>query len=60
LTIISELIPKPAVSYDDPPLYLCIRLGKPIRGEVSQTCPIAAYSKQKKKPEYWFSIPRVK
>lgn len=55
-----ELIPKPAVSYEDPPLYLCIRLGKPIRGEISQTCPIAAYSKQKKKPEYWFSIPREK
>ena len=55
-----KLIPKPAVSYDDPPLYLCIRLGKPIRGEVSQTCPRAAYNKQKKKPEYWFSIPRVK
>ncbi|XP_071142987.1 oxidation resistance protein 1-like isoform X1 [Mytilus edulis] len=55
-----KLIPKPAVSYEDPPLYLCIRLGKPIRGEISQTCPIAAYSKQKKKPEYWFSIPREK
>lgn len=55
-----KLIPKPAVSYEDPPLYLCIRLGKPIKGEVSQTCPIAAYNKQKKKPEYWFSIPREK
>ncbi|KAJ8322197.1 hypothetical protein KUTeg_000668 [Tegillarca granosa] len=55
-----KLIPRPAQKFEDPPLYLCLKLGKPINREVSQTCPIEAYNKLKKKPEYWFSIPRDK
>ncbi|XP_060065002.1 nuclear receptor coactivator 7-like [Ylistrum balloti] len=55
-----ELIPKPAATFDDLPLYLCLRLGMPINKEISQTCPIQAYGKGRKKPEYWFSIPREK
>ncbi|KAK3087028.1 hypothetical protein FSP39_000610 [Pinctada imbricata] len=55
-----KLIPRPATTFEDPPLYLCLRLGKPINKNVSQTAPIQAYSKKKKKPEYWFSIPRDK
>ncbi|KAL5013835.1 hypothetical protein ScPMuIL_008105 [Solemya velum] len=55
-----KLIPRPALCYEDPPLYLCLCLGNPINKEVSKTCPIQSYAKKKKKPEYWFSIPRNK
>ncbi|XP_052701606.1 oxidation resistance protein 1-like isoform X5 [Crassostrea angulata] len=56
----NELIPRPAVAAEDPPLYLCLHLGKPLNKSVSGTAPIQAFSKMKKKPEYWFSIPREK
>ncbi|XP_062595745.1 oxidation resistance protein 1-like isoform X1 [Saccostrea cucullata] len=55
-----KLIPRPAVAAEDPPLYLCLHLGKPVNKHVSETAPIQAYTKKKKKPEYWFSIPREK
>ncbi|XP_055997399.1 nuclear receptor coactivator 7-like isoform X3 [Ostrea edulis] len=55
-----KLIPRPAVAAEDPPLYLCLHLGKPVNKLVSETAPIQAYNKKKKKPEYWFSIPREK
>ena len=54
-----ELIPKPAVHYEDPPLYLCLRLGR-LEKPQATTCPIEAYTKKKPKPEYWFSIPKEK
>ncbi|XP_023932512.1 oxidation resistance protein 1 [Lingula anatina] len=47
-------------SLDEPPLYLCLKVGIPINKPVSKTCPIESYSKKKKKPEYWFAIPRDK
>ena len=43
----------------EPSLYLCLRVGQPINTGGLQTCPIESYSK-KKRPEYWFSIPRDK
>ncbi|CAH1774593.1 unnamed protein product [Owenia fusiformis] len=52
-----ELVPKPAPVSENPPLYLSLRVGKPINKRVSKTCPIESYGK-KNKPEYWFSIPR--
>ncbi|CAH1774592.1 unnamed protein product [Owenia fusiformis] len=54
---LSELVPKPAPVSENPPLYLSLRVGKPINKRVSKTCPIESYGK-KNKPEYWFSIPR--
>jgi len=53
-----ELIPRPATLYEDPPLYLCLKIGRPVNRKVSKTCPIESYMKNRKKPEYWFSIPR--
>jgi hypothetical protein len=55
---LDELIPRPARQYDDPPLYLCLKVGHPINKAVSKTCPVESYMKKKPKPEYWFSIPR--
>ncbi|XP_050391747.2 nuclear receptor coactivator 7 isoform X1 [Patella vulgata] len=57
---LDKLIPKQSSVCDDPPLYLCLRVGQPKYKQVSQTCPIESYRGNKKKPEYWFSIPREK
>ena len=55
-----ELIPKPAQPCDAPPLYLRLRMGKPLNRKGGMTTPIMSYGKKKMKPEYWFSIPRDK
>ncbi|ELU17867.1 hypothetical protein CAPTEDRAFT_218966 [Capitella teleta] len=57
---LDEILPRPARLYDDPPLYLCLKVGIPTNKRISKTCPIEAYLKNKRKPEYWFSIPREK
>ncbi|XP_076058334.1 TLD domain-containing protein mustard isoform X5 [Oratosquilla oratoria] len=53
-----ELIPKPAQACDDPPLYLCLRMGKPVGKKIPKSTPIMSYGKRRMRPEYWFSIPR--
>lgn len=65
LTFYTDMIPNGLVtenlqqSADEPSLYLCLKIGQPINKSVSANCPIESYSK-KKRPEYWFSIPREK
>ena len=56
----TELIPKPAQPCEAPPLYLRLRMGKPVERKMPMTTPIMSYGKKKMKPEYWFSIPRDK
>uniref|UniRef100_A0A8D9BCV9 Oxidation resistance protein 1 n=1 Tax=Cacopsylla melanoneura TaxID=428564 RepID=A0A8D9BCV9_9HEMI len=53
-----KLIPRPARSCDDPPLYLRLRMGKPKNRAISRSTPIMSYGKKKMRPEYWFSVPR--
>nr|XP_027209243.1 uncharacterized protein LOC113802815 [Penaeus vannamei] len=53
-----KLIPKPATSCEDPPLYLCLRMGKPSNKRIPKSTPIMSYGKKRMRPEYWFSIPR--
>ncbi|CAD5114508.1 DgyrCDS3632 [Dimorphilus gyrociliatus] len=57
---LEELIPRPAAQYEHPPLYLCLKIGKPLNKRVSEACPFESYGRKRKKPEYWFSIPRDK
>ncbi|XP_046440241.1 uncharacterized protein LOC124191218 isoform X6 [Daphnia pulex] len=57
---LDKLIPKPAQPCDAPPLYLRLRMGKPLNRKGGMTTPIMSYGKKKMKPEYWFSIPRDK
>nr|CAD7575222.1 unnamed protein product [Timema californicum] len=54
----SKLIPRPARSCEDPPLYLRLRMGKPINKKIPKSTPIMSYGKKKMRPEYWFSVPR--
>jgi len=58
--MLTELIPKMAVACEAPPLYLRLRMGKPLVRKPGMNTPIMSYGKKKMKPEYWFSIPRDK
>ncbi|XP_077989724.1 oxidation resistance protein 1-like isoform X2 [Glandiceps talaboti] len=49
------LRPKPM---DEPPLYLCLKVGKPMKKTFSTSGAIESYSNKTKKPEYWFAVPR--
>ncbi|XP_024947385.1 oxidation resistance protein 1 isoform X10 [Cephus cinctus] len=53
-----ELIPRPARSCEDPPLYLRLRTGRPKGKKIPRSTPIMSYGKKKLRPEYWFSVPR--
>ncbi|KAF5287958.1 hypothetical protein FQA39_LY15596 [Lamprigera yunnana] len=53
-----KLIPRPARSCDDPPLYLRLRMGKPLDKPIPRSTPLMSYGKKKMRPEYWFSVPR--
>ncbi|KAL3282082.1 hypothetical protein HHI36_005281 [Cryptolaemus montrouzieri] len=53
-----KLIPRPARPSEDPPLYLRLRMGKPMFKPISKSTPLMSYGKKKMRPEYWFSIPK--
>ncbi|XP_067929532.1 nuclear receptor coactivator 7-like [Watersipora subatra] len=40
------------------PFYLCFQVGERLEQcRITDTCPIEAYTKKRKRPEYWFTIP---
>ncbi|XP_045471483.1 nuclear receptor coactivator 7 isoform X3 [Harmonia axyridis] len=53
-----KLIPRPARPSEDPPLYLRLRMGKPMFKPISKSTPLMSYGKKKMRPEYWFSVPK--
>lgn len=53
-----ELIPRPARACADPPLYLRLRMGKPIGKSMPLPTYVMSYGKNKLRPEFWFSIPK--
>ncbi|KAL1491172.1 hypothetical protein ABEB36_011812 [Hypothenemus hampei] len=53
-----KLIPRPAKSCEDPPLYLRLKMGKPLNKKIPHSTPLMSYGKKKMRPEYWFSIPK--
>ncbi|EEB17797.1 nucleolar protein c7c, putative [Pediculus humanus corporis] len=53
-----KLILRPARPCEDPPLYLRLRMGKPINKKIPKSTLIMSYGKKKMRPEYWFGIPR--
>lgn len=58
LSYLLELIPRPARSCEDPPLYLRLRMGKPLNKPIPKSTPLMSYGKKKMRPEYWFSVPK--
>lgn len=55
---IPELIPRPARACQDPPLYLRLRMGRPMGKAPPLPTSVMSYGKNKLRPEYWFSIPK--
>ncbi|CAH0556672.1 unnamed protein product [Brassicogethes aeneus] len=53
-----KLIPRPARSCEDPPLYLRLRMGKPMNKPIPKSTALMSYGKKKMRPEYWFSVPK--
>lgn len=54
-----ELIPRPARACADPPLYLRLRMGKPVGKSMPLPSNVVmSYGKNKLRPEFWFSIPK--
>ncbi|NWT62733.1 NCOA7 protein, partial [Erythrocercus mccallii] len=57
---IEDMLPSKEEKSKTPPMFLCIKVGKPMRKSfVSQSTTMSQqYSKKKKQPEYWFAVPR--
>ncbi|XP_026466263.1 nuclear receptor coactivator 7-like isoform X2 [Ctenocephalides felis] len=56
-----ELIPRAARACPDPPLYLRLRMGRPLAAATQPPArrpSVMSYGKKKMRPEYWFSVPR--
>lgn len=56
----SDMLPSKEEKSKTPPMFLCIKVGKPMRKSfVSQSTTVSQqYSKKIKQPEYWFAVPR--
>uniref|UniRef100_A0A803VGJ0 Nuclear receptor coactivator 7 n=1 Tax=Ficedula albicollis TaxID=59894 RepID=A0A803VGJ0_FICAL len=57
---IEDMLPSKGEKSKTPPMFLCIKVGKPMRKSfVSQSMTMSQqYSKKIKQPEYWFAVPR--
>uniref|UniRef100_A0A452GYK9 Uncharacterized protein n=1 Tax=Gopherus agassizii TaxID=38772 RepID=A0A452GYK9_9SAUR len=57
---IEDMLPSKEEKSKTPPMFLCIKVGKPMRKSfVTQSTTIAQqYGKRRKQPEYWFAVPR--
>ncbi|XP_064026344.1 nuclear receptor coactivator 7 isoform X3 [Pogoniulus pusillus] len=56
----TDMLPSKEEKSKTPPMFLCIKVGKPMRKSfVSQSTSMSQqYSKKIKQPEYWFAVPR--
>ncbi|XP_077018930.1 nuclear receptor coactivator 7 isoform X3 [Tamandua tetradactyla] len=57
---IEDILPSKEEKSKSPPMFLCIKVGKPMRKSfATHTAAFAQqYSKRRKQPEYWFAVPR--
>ncbi|NXA47105.1 NCOA7 protein, partial [Nothocercus julius] len=57
---IEDMLPSREEKSKTPPMFLCIKVGKPMRKSfASQSTTMSQqYSKKIKQPEYWFAVPR--
>ncbi|XP_075001881.1 nuclear receptor coactivator 7 isoform X4 [Calonectris borealis] len=56
----TDMLPSKEEKSKTPPMFLCIKVGKPMRKSfASQSATMSQqYSKKIKQPEYWFAVPR--
>ncbi|NWW50707.1 NCOA7 protein, partial [Pedionomus torquatus] len=57
---IEDMLPSKEEKSRTPPMFLCIKVGKPMRKSFAapSTTMSQQYSKKIKQPEYWFAVPR--
>lgn len=56
----SDILPSKEEKSKTPPMFLCIKVGKPMRKSFAShtTAMVQQYGKRRKQPEYWFAVPR--
>lgn len=57
---IEDILPSKEEKSKTPPMFLCIKVGKPMRKSFAThpTAMVQSYGKRRKQPEYWFAVPR--
>lgn len=57
---IEDILPSKEEKSKTPPMFLCIKVGKPMRKSFAShtTTMVQQYGKRRKQPEYWFAVPR--
>ncbi|XP_068087569.1 nuclear receptor coactivator 7 isoform X2 [Hyperolius riggenbachi] len=57
---IEDMLPSKEEKSKNPPMFLCIKVGKPMRKSfVTQgTTMVQQYGRKRKQPEYWFAVPQ--
>ncbi|XP_031236574.1 nuclear receptor coactivator 7 isoform X2 [Mastomys coucha] len=57
---IEDILPSKEEKSKAPPMFLCIKVGKPMRKSFAShtTAMVQQYGKRRKQPEYWFAVPR--
>ncbi|XP_013372098.1 PREDICTED: nuclear receptor coactivator 7 isoform X2 [Chinchilla lanigera] len=57
---IEDILPSKEEKSKTPPMFLCIKVGKPMRKSfATHTAAIVQqYGRRRKQPEYWFAVPR--
>uniref|UniRef100_A0A7N9CD37 Nuclear receptor coactivator 7 n=1 Tax=Macaca fascicularis TaxID=9541 RepID=A0A7N9CD37_MACFA len=57
---IEDILPSKAEKSKTPPMFLCIKVGKPMRKSFAThtAAMVQQYGKRRKQPEYWFAVPR--
>lgn len=56
----ADILPSKEEKSKTPPMFLCIKVGKPMRKSFAShtTAMVQQYGKRRKQPEYWFAVPR--
>ncbi|XP_068933566.1 nuclear receptor coactivator 7 isoform X2 [Petaurus breviceps papuanus] len=57
---IEDMLPSKEEKSKTPPMFLCIKVGKPMRKSFAthSTTMVQQFGKRRKQPEYWFAVPR--
>ncbi|KAM4692976.1 nuclear receptor coactivator 7 [Discoglossus pictus] len=57
---IEDMMPSKEEKSKIPPMFLCIKVGKPMRKSFAthSTAMVQQYARKRKQPEYWFAVPQ--
>nr|DBA26636.1 TPA: hypothetical protein GDO54_010875 [Pyxicephalus adspersus] len=57
---IEDMLPSKEEKSKNPPMFLCIKVGKPMRKSFATqtTTMVQQYGRKRKQPEYWFAVPQ--